>query len=59
MYILFIADFDENGSDVIRFSCLEDVVEYLGWKNNEDLVSELTSNGIIEGEWYNYHLEIV
>lgn len=58
MYILFVADFDENVSDVQRFSCLEDVIEYLGWED-DDLVSELTSNGIIEGEWHNYHLEIV
>lgn len=59
MYILFIADFDENGSEVKRFSCLEDVVEYLGWEDHEDLVSELTSNGVIEDEWHDYHLEIV
>lgn len=59
MYILFIADFDENGSETNRFSYLEDVIEYLGWEDNEDLVSELLSNGIIEGEWHNYHLEIV
>lgn len=59
MYILFAADFDENVSDVQRFSCLEDVIEYLGWEDDEDLVSELTSNGIIEGEWHHYHLEIV
>lgn len=59
MYILFIVNFDENESKVNRFSCLEDVVEYLGWEDYEDLVSELTSNGVVEGEWHSYHLEIV
>ena len=53
MYILFIADFDENGSDVNRFSYLEDVIEYLGWEDNEDLVSELTFPMVLlKGEWH-------
>lgn len=59
MYILFVADFDENGSDVVKLSSLSDVIVYLGWEENEDLVSELLSNGVVEGEWHNYHLEIV
>lgn len=59
MYILFIADFDENGIDVQRFSYLKDVVEYLGWEEQEDLVSELLSNGFVEGEWHSYHLEVI
>jgi len=59
MYILFIADFDENGSDVVKLNSLSDVIVYLGWEENEDLVSELLSNGVVEGEWHHYHLEIV
>ena len=59
MYILFIADFDENDSDVVKLNSLSDVIVYLGWEENEDLVSELLSNGVVEGEWHNYHLEIV
>lgn len=59
MYILFIADFDENGSEVVKLNSLSDVIVYLGWEENEGLVSELLSNGVVEGEWNNYHLEIV
>lgn len=59
MYILFIADFDENYSSVVRLSSLEAVTEYLGWDDNPVLVSELTSKGVVEGEWHNYHLEVV
>ncbi len=59
MYILFVADFDENDSNVVKLNSLSDVIVYLGWEENEDLVSELLSNGVVEGEWHNYHLEIV
>lgn len=59
MYILFIADFDENYSSVVRLSSIEVVTEYLGWGDNPELVSELLSEGIVEGEWHNYHLEVV
>ena len=52
MYLLFVADFDENDSSVIEVD-LEDLNEYFG---DPEFVDRLLVDGLFEGEWHNYHL---
>lgn len=52
MYLLFVADFDENDSSVIEMD-LEDLNEYFG---DPEFVDRLLVVGLFEGEWHNYHL---
>ena len=55
MYLLFVADFDENDSSVIEMD-LEDLNEYFG---DPEFVDRLLVVGFIEGEWHNYHLVVI
>lgn len=55
MYLLFVADFDENDSSVIEMD-LEDLNEYFG---DPEFVDRLLEDGFIEGEWHNYHLVVI
>ena len=55
MYLLFVADFDENDSSVIEVD-LEDLNEYFG---DPEFVDRLLVDGFIEGEWHNYHLVVI
>ena len=52
MYLLFVADFDENDSNVHEID-LDDLYEYF---NDPDIVVSLLENGLVEDEWHNYHL---
>lgn len=56
MYILFIADFDEGESKVLKFEYRHELQDYLG---NNIVFDDLTQCGEHIGEWHHYHLEIV
>lgn len=56
MYILFIADFDENESKVLKFEWRQDLQDYF---DNDVVFKDLVVYGNHIGEWHHYHLEIV
>lgn len=52
-YILFVADFDENQSKVLKLKNLQDLYDYF----DDDLfVNNLVDKKCSYGEWHNYHL---
>lgn len=55
-YILFIADFDSDDSDVRYFQTTEELCEHFG---DDNLVAELLREGVFKGEYWDYHLVIV
>lgn len=56
MYILFVADFDESESKVLKFEYRHELQDYF---DNNTVFTDLIRYGEHIGEWHNYHLEIV
>lgn len=53
-YLLFVADFDETESDVVKLCSDESVRDY--FCDDASTIANLFSNGSHYGEWHQYHL---
>lgn len=56
-YLLFVADFDENASELLEFDSTEGIREYLS--EDDDALDTLLQERELELEWWTYHLIIV